>query len=224
MSFPYSMRIKHLVMKNGQSCLLKSGSLVDSDARLSAKIETSTIRQLTDFIFIDDKLFVADAAIVFGMTSWKMPAARAVALYRAGMAKKLIFTGGLNPRIQKVEAVEMASAAASGGIPAADILIDPASTNTAENVANALRCIERSMGLDSVKSILLVAIHFHMRRVKMTAERAFPRHIVLGTASYPSAFYTRANWHLSEKGRTDVYSELKKIGTYFDPDLSGLGL
>jgi uncharacterized SAM-binding protein YcdF (DUF218 family) len=190
---------------------------------LPGKIQTFTTEQLTDYIFVDDQLIFADAAIVFGITSWQLPVARAVELYRIGMAKKLIFTGGYNARIQQVEAAQMASAVIAAGIPYSDILIDPQATNTAENVTNALRCIEQSMGIHNVKSILLVAIHFHMRRVKLTVEKIFPANLALGTASYSSAFYTKASWHLSKKGRKDVYSELTKIQAYLDPTLSGMG-
>jgi hypothetical protein len=38
-----------------------------------------------DDYFVSDDIFPADLAIVFGMTTWRRPCARAVELYRDGM-------------------------------------------------------------------------------------------------------------------------------------------
>src|SRR5438067_599843 len=119
---------------------------------------------LIEDLFVPDKLFPADLAIVFGMTSWQRPLMRASELYHVGMAQKVLFTGGFNYHIHAVEATQMAKAAVAAGIPPSDILVEPKATNTTENVVNAVRCIERSIGIGSVHSVLLVAIHFHMRR------------------------------------------------------------
>src|SRR5665213_222197 len=59
-------------------------------------------------VFVPDCVFPAEIAIVFGMTTWRRPVARAVQLYQAGLAKRLLFTGGFNARIGAVEASEMA--------------------------------------------------------------------------------------------------------------------
>jgi uncharacterized SAM-binding protein YcdF (DUF218 family) len=170
---------------------------------------------LIDDYFVSDDIFPADLAIVFGMTTWRRPCARAVELYRDGMARKLLFTGGFNRTIQAVEAEEMARGADAAGVPQSDIIIEAEAANTVENVTNARRCIEQSLGIDNIRSVLLVAIHFHMRRVKVIVERTFPRHIHVGCASYPSAFYDSLDWSQSERGRADVASEARKLEAYF---------
>jgi uncharacterized SAM-binding protein YcdF (DUF218 family) len=167
-----------------------------------------------DDLFVPDKIFAADLAIVFGMTSWQRPLARGTELYRGGMAQKLLFTGGFNRRIHAVEATEMARAAIAAGIRSSDILIEPEATNTTANIANAYRCIDQSIGIGNLHSVLLVAIHFHMRRVKVIVERTFPRWINVGYASYPSVHYNSVDWFQSERGRTDVFSEAKKLEDY----------
>ena len=172
-------------------------------------------------VFVPDRVFPAEIAIVFGMTTWRRPVARAVQLYQAGLAKRLLFTGGFNARIGAVEASEMAREALACGVPAADILIEDRATNTSENLALARACIEDTVGLEAIASLLLVAIHFHMRRVLMTAERALPRRIALGTAAYPSIYYNDDDWHLSPRGRQDVASEIEKIRLYLDPAWPG---
>jgi len=165
-------------------------------------------------LFVPDKVFPADVAIVFGITSWQRPVLRAIELYRGGMIQKLLFTGGFNERIHAVEATEMTNAAVDAGIPSCDILVEPEATNTVENVANAYRCIDRSIGIGNLRSVLLVAIHFHMRRVKVIVERTFPRRIVVGHASYPSVYYNSRDWFRSARGREDVRSETKKLEDY----------
>jgi len=172
-------------------------------------------------VFVPDRVFPAEIAIVFGMTTWRRPVARAVQLYQAGLAKRLLFTGGFNARIGAVEASEMAREALACGVPAADILIEDRAANTSENLALARDCIEGSLGLQSVAAVLLVAIHYHMRRVLMTAERTLPPGIALGTAAYPSIHYTDQDWHLSARGRRDVASEIEKIRLYLDPAWAG---
>jgi uncharacterized SAM-binding protein YcdF (DUF218 family) len=180
----------------------------------------SDVTAVSEYIFIPDDLFSADIAIVFGMTLWRHPVALAVRLHNEGMAKKLLFTGGFSPRLQAVEGWEMANAAMQAGIPRKDVFIEEQATNTAENVSNAYRCIQQSIGIENIKAILLVAIHFHIRRVKMTVQRVFPEAIKIGTASYPSVSYSATNWHLSQKGRSDVLSELRKIKLYLGEDIS----
>lgn len=177
-------------------------------------------RRLSDYLFVADDVFPADLAVVFGMTDWRRPLGRALDLYRGGAVRRLLFTGGYNRRIDGVEATMMASEAVRQGVPHDRLLIDAEATNTAENVVNAWRLIQ-SAGTP-IDSVILVAIHFHIRRVRLTAERIFPPSFRIGLASYPSAFYTREDWALSEKGRGDVFGEVAKIARYLGEDLSML--
>lgn len=162
-----------------------------------------------------DHLLKADVAIVFGITKWMRPAERAVQLYREGCVKRLVFTGGFNARADGREGPMMAEEAIRNGVPAEAILIEEHATNTAENLVFSMRALEQAGVV--ARSVLLVAIHFHTRRVLMTAERALPAGTAIGTVSYPSAFYTADNWRASDKGRADVAQEVGKIRQYLDP-------
>jgi len=164
--------------------------------------------------FVADEIFPADVAIVFGMTGWQRPCARATDLYRAGFARKLLFTGGYNATAGVVEAGAMAECAQAKGVPVQNILIEPEAGHTVANVRNAVDCIERSIGIANVDTVLLVAIHFHMRRVKAIAGAIFPGRIRIGCASYPSIHYTSANWQQSDRGRADVASEARKLQSF----------
>jgi uncharacterized SAM-binding protein YcdF (DUF218 family) len=190
--------------------------------RVLAQLDDADLGEISKYLFIPDELFPADLAIVFGMTAWQRPLERSLRLYRKGMVKKLLFSGGFNHRIRAIEALEMAKAAQDFGVPNSDIIVDAHSTNTAENVANAYCCIEESVGIMNIASVVIVAIHFHIRRAKMTLKQVFPSRIKIGTASYSSMFYCDRDWHVSEKGRYDVWAELQKINMYLGEDISHL--
>jgi uncharacterized SAM-binding protein YcdF (DUF218 family) len=155
--------------------------------------EEDISRSATNFL-IPDSIFPADLAIVFGMTAWHRPTERAVDLYEAGTARRLLFTGGFNSRVGAIEASEMAREALRSGVPGAAILVEDRASNTDENLVFSRRLIEETVGLGTIDTILLVAISFHMRRVLMTAQRTFPPRIALGTASYPSVSYSDRDW------------------------------
>ncbi len=182
------------------------------------------IPSLKEDYFAADDIFAADVAIVFGVTAWQRACARSVEIYRAGLARKLVFTGGFNAALGAVEATEMAACARSAGVPEADIIVEPHATNTADNVLNARDCIEEAIGLDALNSVLLVAIHFHMLRVKTIARHVFPERIRIGCASYPSIHYSSCNWEESERGRADVASEARKLDDYVRKHALGINL
>jgi uncharacterized SAM-binding protein YcdF (DUF218 family) len=193
-----------------------------SGTGLADMVDNRDLNRLSEFMFVADDMFLADVAIVFGMTAWHFPLEKALELYRIGLTKKLLFTGGFNPHIGTTEASVMARAAAERGVPHSDMLVDQKAANTRENVSNSYRCIKRSIGIENVKAILLVAIHYHMRRAKLTVERTFPKSIRIACASYPSAFYSHKDWHASDRGKRDVLSEALKIEKYFGCKVPGL--
>lgn len=176
----------------------------------------------TRYLFPPDELFAADLGLVLGMSDWRRPLARAVELYRAGTVKSLLFTGGFNARVGGIEAVEMANGARASGVAQPDILVEPIAKNTSENMRFAHHLMERSFGPDGIRSVIVVAIHFHVRRAVLTALRQFAPDVRIGWVTYPSQFYAAADWQRSERGRTDVLAELGKIGLYLAQDLSFL--
>lgn len=79
----------------------------------------------------------ADCIVGFGCYNEDV-ARRAAQLYRQGYAPKVLFTGGLGRNTAKMwtesEAVRFAHIAVAEGVPEKDILLETASTNTAENI------------------------------------------------------------------------------------------
>lgn len=180
----------------------------------------------TDFItkclFVADAPVEADIAIVLGNTIWTLPAAKAVELYRSGRVTRLLFTGGPNRKLDDREANKMARFALDAGVPAAAILVEPEATNTEHNFVFARQVIETEFGGAVPASVLVVAIHFHIRRAILAARRHLPPDTKIGWVTYPSIHYEATDWSASDKGRSDVMSEIDKIGRYYAMALDDL--
>jgi len=170
---------------------------------------------LTQFIFVPDDVLKADATIVLGMSLWERPLARAIDLYRQGLAGRLVLCGGYNPKIDAIEALKMYREAKSIGIPDSDILVDPDSSNTAENFSTAVFLLQAN-NIGITRSVVnIVSIHFHSRRALLTAQKMFGNGVQFGTATYPSIHYTSSTWYETDVGRRNVFDEIEKIARYF---------
>ncbi len=188
-------------MKNYKK-YLKNKALVDS---------------LTELFFFNQPAAHADYSIVLGMNLWQRPISTAITLYHQGISGKLILCGGFNSTIQQEEATVMQQFALEKGIPPKDLMLDNVSLNTYENIANALNLLKTSkLDVDQI-TLNIISIHFHARRALLTAEKLFPTARMISTVTYPSIHYTAANWHQSETGILNVFSELNKLIRYF-PD------
>lgn len=121
-----------------------------------------------------DETRAADAAIVLGAAVYRerpSPVFRerinhAIQLYEDGLVRKIIFTGGVGHRDQLSEAEVGRNYALARGVPQEAILIEPNSTSTLENLANA-KLLAEQHGLDSY---LIVSTPFHMRRALSLAD------------------------------------------------------
>jgi uncharacterized SAM-binding protein YcdF (DUF218 family) len=173
------------------------------------------ITQVGEYIFAPDYLLDADVAIVLGMSDWRRPVMRAVELYQEGRVRRLLFTGGYNSKIEATEATEMAAVALASRVPEADILVEPRATHTDQNMTFSRELIESSIGFAELRSILLVTIHYHIRRAIIAARRQFPSSVEIGWVCYPSRHYSSTNWRYSAHGREHVRSEVSKIEKYY---------
>ena len=167
------------------------------------------------YIFVPDNCLDADVAIVLGMSDWRRPVTLGIGLYREGKAKRLLFTGGYNSKIRATEAIEMAALAQATGVPKADILVEPKAAHTDQNMSLSWELLKENIGLAEVRSILLVTIHYHIRRAIIAARRHFPRSIEIGWVCYSSRHYSSSDWRQSHHGRDNVASELTKIEKYY---------
>jgi uncharacterized SAM-binding protein YcdF (DUF218 family) len=173
--------------------------------------------------FPADHLIKADVAIVFGMNDPKRPGERAAELYHQGVARRLLFTGGYNSRVGASEAHHMARNVLASGVPPDAILVEDEAKNTDENVRLSKILLEKKIGLDNVRSVILLTIHYHFRRAYIAMRRHFPPNVMIGWASYPSCHYRSDGWSEAERGQQNILSEIEKIERYYGLTLSDIG-
>ncbi|MGB9911303.1 MAG: YdcF family protein [Microgenomates group bacterium] len=172
----------------------------------------SIIQLITNFIFVEDKPKKADLIIVPG-TSMPQLHKKAVFLYKKGFAKKILFTGNINPRISQKECDFGAEIAIKLGVLPKNILKEGNSTNTKENAVEAAKLI-RKFKLPH-KRILLVSKPYHARRLKMTFAQVFPHSELLIVPVVDERKITKNNWWKEKEKIAKVMEEVKKIGEYF---------
>ncbi len=115
----------------------------------------------------------ADAAIVLGAAVWSRepsPVFRerinhAVALYREGRVRKIIFTGARGSSDEPAESAAARRYAASLGVPASDMLVETKSHTTYQNLLYAKRVAEAH----GLRRVLIVSDPLHMRRAMSMA-------------------------------------------------------
>jgi uncharacterized SAM-binding protein YcdF (DUF218 family) len=119
-------------------------------------------------------LIQADAAIVLGAAAWgerPSPVFRerinyALDLYRSGVVRKLIFTGGQADASEPAEAVVAQGYALNQGIPPGDILIETRSHSTRENLYYARQVAQEH----SLARLLIVSDPLHLKRAVLIGQ------------------------------------------------------
>lgn len=115
----------------------------------------------------------ADAALVLGAAAWghkPSPVYRgrineAIALYKAGRVRFLVFTGGTPEPGYPAEGEVGRKFAIAHGVPSTAILFETASRTTWENLANARELLAPA----GIHTVLLVSDPLHMRRAMAMA-------------------------------------------------------
>ena len=125
------------------------------------------LQVIWDYLCLNEPLEEADCIVGFGNLNTDI-ACRAAELYHQGYAPKVLFTGGLGRNTEGLlpepEAVRFARVAMDCGVPECDIILEPDSTNTKENIVFTRQKLE-SLGLPHGR-ILGVHQPFMERRIK----------------------------------------------------------
>ena len=116
----------------------------------------------------------ADAIIVLGAAAYHQKPSpvfeerirHAVNLYKEGKAKKIIFTGGTPKAGFLTEAEVGAKWAVKNGVPQKDILLEPNSRNTIDNLKNSAEIARQ----EKLHTFIVVSDPYHMARAKLMAE------------------------------------------------------
>lgn len=89
-----------------------------------------------------------------------------VALYRAGLAPRLVMSGGVDPSGVSEPEV-MRAVAVAAGVPASAIVLDEQGVSTEASVESVGALAERM----EIRRVLAVSHYFHLARIKLLAER-----------------------------------------------------
>ena len=187
------------------------------------------LRDITEFIFLEDLPEKADLIIVPGNT-WPQPARRAAALYHEGMAPYIVVSGRYSKGQQT-----FAGAACEGdrykgaymtesdfltdvlireGVPETAVLQERKAEFTLENARYIRRLLEEKKM--TVKKALICCQAFHARRCRMYFEYVFQdTDVEFLMCPAVTQGISRCSWMESQKGLDTVLGELRRCGEQF---------
>jgi len=177
----------------------------------------SLSQKIWDYHHVNHKLHPADCILVLGSHDTRV-AERGAALFLAGMAPLLLFSGGLGRlttgKWTEPEAEIFARIARQMGVPANSILIENRSTNTGENIRFTYEMLQENKL--AVKSIILVQKPYMERRAYATFKQQWPGSPVQLMVTSPQiSFHDYPNAEISAEAVINIMlGDLQRIKTY----------
>ncbi len=178
---------------------------------LTVAIGVGTLIVIGHALAVEDPLAKSD--VIVAVSGDNGPRTEtAVALWKQGYAPLLIFSGAaLDPdsvssaELMKREAIRL-------GVPAAAILLEPASATTEENA----RLVAQLMTDRGLHTAILVTSPYHQRRASILFSRSFGP-VELSLRNYPARDpqWDADRWWMHEPSRSLTLVELAKLGAAF---------
>ena len=187
------------------------------------------LRDITEFIFLEDLPEKADLIIVPGNT-WPQPARRAAALYHEGMAPYIVVSGRYSKGQQTfagaacegdrykgaymTEADFLTNVLIREGVPETAVLQERKAEFTLENARYIRKLLEEKKM--TVKKALICCQAFHARRCRMYFEYVFQdTDVEFLMCPAVTQGISRCSWMESQKGLDTVLGELRRCGEQF---------
>ena len=187
------------------------------------------LRDITEFIFLEDLPEKADLIIVPGNT-WPQPARSAAALYHEGMAPYIVVSGRYSKGQQTfagaacegdrykgaymTEADFLTDVLIREGVPETAVLQERKAEFTLENARYIRRLLEEKKM--TVKKALICCQAFHARRCRMYFEYVFQdTDVEFLMCPAVTQGISRCSWMESQKGLDTVLGELRRCGEQF---------
>ena len=187
------------------------------------------LRDITEFIFLEDLPEKADLIIVPGNT-WPQPARRAAALYHEGMAPYIVVSGRYSKGQQTfagaacegdrykgaymTEADFLTDVLIREGVPETAVLQERKAEFTLENARYIRRLLEEKKM--TVKKALICCQAFHARRCRMYFEYVFQdTDVEFLMCPAVTQGISRCSWMESQTGLDTVLGELRRCGEQF---------
>ena len=172
--------------------------------------EGMTLQEITDFLFIEDPPEAADLIFVFSGRHQER-ALRAAELYQAGLAPKILVSGGDKRGTGQSEAQTLKKVLLAQGVPQEAIILEEKAANTNERVLYSYPLIEQHLGWQNIKTVILVAAPMQMRRAKRVFAQHCPPAVKILCVPDNRSDITKNNWWLNDNARRIVLRELEKV-------------
>ncbi len=162
----------------------------------------------------DTPLRPADLLFIFGTREdVGLRADTAARLWREGLFRWSIVSGGLTAGSEQSECTIIKAAMVATGIPADRILEEHRAQNTGENVILSLPIIDAALGLHNVRSVICLGNTWTARRYPMTLHRHWPE-VEKMLLTVDSFVTPRTLWHTDPEFRRRMLHEWDKIEPY----------
>lgn len=175
--------------------------------------EGMSLREVSDFLFMQDDPVPADLILVFG-SARPEKAERAARLYREGLAPRVLCVGGDKRGTGVPEAEALKERLLALGVPEAAIWTETRSLGTLENVLMAVPLVEKRIGWQQMSAVICVSSPLKTKRIKQVLARHIPRSVRIILCPDERTDVSRDNWWISTEGRDQVFRELEKVRRY----------
>jgi uncharacterized SAM-binding protein YcdF (DUF218 family) len=178
----------------------------------------SPLLQIAQYVMLEVPLIKCDIAFLFGTRHGVEEfCIETYDLWRRGMFKKVLISGGHTAGYRESEAEVIAARLRQLGIPMSDLILENTATNTGQNVTLGLAKLTEVMDISSIRSVLIIGKICSMRRYFMTLERHWPG-LRLSCCGV-NYFGVPANrWHEHDEFLARVMDEFIKIPRYLRQD------
>ena len=182
------------------------------------------VKEISDFIFIEDKLEKADIIFLPGGAHAEVPE-KGAEVYRAGYAPVVMPAGKYGIREGAFSGVQSKADVYTGnyitecgfykdvllknGVPEEAVVCEDRSTFTKMNAVNSRKLTDK-MGLE-IKKAIICCKSFHARRCLMYYSCAYPdTEFIIAPVDVQGI--SKDTWHLCPEATKRVMSELRKAG------------
>ncbi|WP_026678394.1 YdcF family protein [Fictibacillus gelatini] len=171
--------------------------------------------QITNLVFgtKGDDGKAGDCIFVFGGKATRR-VVKAAELYHNKRAPYIMLTGsGIRwGKNEQSEAEWMREKLLKMGVPDEALLLETESANTTENVLASLLVLERKIGLEKIKRILIVSSPSHMRRCLLTLQTYMPSWIEYSMCEADRT--SKNNWWENPDEEKAVLHEVEALAKY----------
>ncbi|MEO8289246.1 MAG: YdcF family protein [Chloroflexota bacterium] len=137
-------------------------------------------------------------------------------LYRRGVVRYVLVSGGKNKVTGANEAEEHRNILLAEGVPAEKIIVEDKATNTQANTRLSLRKVKEHIDPESIRSVVAIANWYQCRRAVMTLKQNWPEGIRYFTRTFEPEGVPRLEWHLHQSLTGRVLKELDRIPQYLE--------